>query len=351
MTSGKRKALLIGNDKYTDPAFTSLTVPMKDVNALESVLKEPDIADFDDVRVLNNPTVSEARVEVEELFADKKKDDMLLLYFSGHGFLDSGGKFYMAFKETSHKRALSTALPGYFVKMVMDSSRSRRQVLILDCCHSGAIGRGGKGGGSPTLTKDTFDVRGYGRHILTSSSAVQKSWEGDRVIGDTDQSLFTHYLVQGLKTGDASSAPGEPVSIENLYQYVHNHVVEECSNMTPQLWGDQREGDLIIAQNPNKPEEVYQLPESLVSSLESSDRYARQGAVGEISRILKGQGEKEALAAKNALEIQLKKEENRFVYIDIKNALSYKPLPTRDSFISEYFKRRVNKTTRESRLN
>jgi uncharacterized caspase-like protein len=43
-----------------------------------------------------------------------------------------------------------TAVPASFLTEEMDASRSRRQVLILDCCHSGAFARGAKGtvGGS-----------------------------------------------------------------------------------------------------------------------------------------------------------------------------------------------------------
>ena len=93
----------------------------------------------------------------------------------------------------------------------MNGSRSRRQVIVLDCCYSGAFARGAKDGagdgiGRPAVTEQTFDPQGYGRVALLSSTATQISWEGERIIGSTDRSLFTHFLVEGLTTGAA--APG-----------------------------------------------------------------------------------------------------------------------------------------------
>ena len=55
----------------------------------------------------------------------------------------------------------------------------------------------------------TFDVKGYGREILVSSSATQRSWEGNTMIGDTDKSLFTHFMTEGLRTG-AAAIHGQP---------------------------------------------------------------------------------------------------------------------------------------------
>ena len=36
--------------------------------------------------------------------------------------------------------------------------------------------------------------------------AAKTSWEGDEVIGEAENSVFTHYLTRGLQTGDADAA-------------------------------------------------------------------------------------------------------------------------------------------------
>ena len=63
----------------------------------------------------------------------------------------------------------------------MDSCRSRRQILILDCCHSGAFARGTKGE-QKAITETTFEGSGFGRVVLTASDSTQYALEGDQVV-------------------------------------------------------------------------------------------------------------------------------------------------------------------------
>jgi len=71
-----------------------------------------------------------------------------------------------------------------FIADEMDRSFSRRQVLILDCCHSGAFARGSKGApGLSVGTAAAFEGTGYARVVLTANDSMQYAWEGDQVIG------------------------------------------------------------------------------------------------------------------------------------------------------------------------
>ena len=36
--------------------------------------------------------------------------------------------------------------------------------------------------------------------MLTASNSTQFAWEGEQVTGETENSLFTHYLVKGWKS-------------------------------------------------------------------------------------------------------------------------------------------------------
>src|SRR5687767_3690512 len=163
-------ALIIGNTQYIDPGFAQLTAPGKDAEDFARVLKEQNICAFDNVRVLLNESETIVSESIEDFFSLKKPDDLLLLYFSGHGIRDEIGSLYLAVKNTNHNRLRSTAIKSDFIREVMDESRSRRQVLILDCCNSGAFAKGTKAitGGS-IGTGPAFQGTGYGRVILTAS--------------------------------------------------------------------------------------------------------------------------------------------------------------------------------------
>lgn len=77
--------------------------------------------------------------EIEDFFADRRHDDLLLLYFSCHGIKDDAGRLYFAGSNTKAQRLAATGISSVFVNEQIARSRSRRKVLLLDCCFSGAF--------------------------------------------------------------------------------------------------------------------------------------------------------------------------------------------------------------------
>ena len=90
--SGKY-ALIIGNTEYTDSGLAQLTAPGKDAEDFARVLKSQDICDFDDVKISINQPSSSVIETIDEFFDQKKPDDLLILYFSGHGVKDRLGRY------------------------------------------------------------------------------------------------------------------------------------------------------------------------------------------------------------------------------------------------------------------
>ena len=140
----QKLALIIGNSQYEDENLAHLMTPDADVTALAEVLRNPEIGGFDEVTTLVNQPTTAIRRGVSRFFTGRGRDDLLLLYFSGHGIRDDRGQLFLAVRDTEHNLLRGTAIPAAFITEEMDHSRSRRQVLILDCCHSGAFARGMK---------------------------------------------------------------------------------------------------------------------------------------------------------------------------------------------------------------
>src|SRR5215212_4876182 len=192
-------ALIIANTEYTDPGLAQLTAPGKDAKEFARVLDSREICAFEDVIVLFNENASKVSETIDYFLSNRKPSDLLVLYFSGHGVRDEYGSLYLAVKNTNRSRLRSTAIKSDFIREAMDQSRSKRQVLILDCCNSGAFTQGIKAATGVSIgTASAFEA-GYGRMILTASDSTQFAWEGNQVMGETDNSLFTHFLVQGLE--------------------------------------------------------------------------------------------------------------------------------------------------------
>src|SRR6266516_4166793 len=174
-------ALIIGNNQYNDSKLAQLKTPEADSIALANVLSDKQIGDFDLVKSIVNENDFEVRIEISSFFSNKKPDDLLLLYFSGHGVLDERGRLFLALKNTQTSYLKATAIPSSFISEEMDSSRSKRQILILDCCNSGAFVRGAKGE-QKAVTETTFKGNGYGHVVLTATDSTHYAFEGDKII-------------------------------------------------------------------------------------------------------------------------------------------------------------------------
>lgn len=243
-------ALIIGNREYNEP-LSRLITPGNDATRLAEVLSDPDIGGFDHVELLLDRSEGDLRRTIERFYGRRSKDQLLLLYFSGHGVLDDKGLLYFAVKDTELDALRSTSVPATFVRHVMDDSRSRRQVLILDCCNSAAFLRGTKGRpGASVGTAALFDVTGYGRVVLTATDATQYAWEGDQLTGQTEHSVFTYALVRGLQTGEADENQDGLVTIDELYHYVYEGVIRATPKQTPLSFADKQQGHMVIARNP-----------------------------------------------------------------------------------------------------
>src|SRR5215208_4228862 len=136
----RRLALLVATGTYSDPALSALRAPTGDVRSLAAVLRDEAIGGFEVRELIDRPT-EELKKEIEAFFGAGRPKDLLLLYVSGHGVLSQSRRFYFATASTTLQWLRSTAIEDGFVNDVMQSSRARSIVLMLDCCHSGAFGK------------------------------------------------------------------------------------------------------------------------------------------------------------------------------------------------------------------
>ncbi|HXA16678.1 MAG TPA: caspase family protein [Thermoanaerobaculia bacterium] len=252
----RRLALVIGNSHYRDKHFLPLIAPEQDANDFAAVLRDPGIGGFDEVTTLINEPHDSIRREVEKFFKDKKSDDLLVFYFSGHGVRSEQGDLYLAQMDTEVSVLRSTGLSSAFITESMDESRSRSQMLILDCCFSGAFARNAKSASETSVgTKESFSAsesfrRGSGRTVLTATDSLQYAFEGERLVGDAKNSVFTHYLVQGLRTGAADANKDGLITVDELFDYASDNVQTHAPRQTPCKWSYGQHGDIIIARTP-----------------------------------------------------------------------------------------------------
>jgi hypothetical protein len=244
---GGRYALLIATESYVDPGLQRLTAPGGDARALAEVLSDPDIAGFEVTTLVDEPhhVVGEA---IGEFYRNRRRDELTLLYFTGHGVKDDDGSLYLAMGNTRRDSLMFTALAAEQIDRAMAGCASRQKVLVLDCCYSGAFPAGKLAkGGTDVHTLERF--QGRGRAVLTASDATQYSFEGDQISGEAARSVFTRHLVAGLRDGSADLDGDGDITVDELYTYVHERVVEEMPRQRPKKQSDV-EGRIILARNP-----------------------------------------------------------------------------------------------------
>lgn len=242
-------ALLIGVSEY-QPGLNPLPSAVKDVEAMRRVLIHPEIGNFAevDITALKNPQRQEMEDAIYNLFAHRQKEDLLLFYFSGHGIKDDNGRLYLSTSTTrkqNDRLFKPSAVAASVLHESMNESRSQRQVIILDCCFSGAIAQGltVKDDGTVNLQEQ---LGGKGRAILTSSTSTQYSFEQ----AGSDLSIYTRYLVEGMEKGAADRDGDGWISIDELHEYASSKVKEAAPAMTPKFYPIEEGHKILLAKSP-----------------------------------------------------------------------------------------------------
>ncbi|MEU4192535.1 caspase family protein [Kribbella sp. NPDC026611] len=289
-----RRALLVATYEYEDAGLRQLVTPAYDAEALAEVLADPAIAGFD-VEVLINETSSRVGEAIGEFYAAADRDDLTLLYFSGHGLKDDNGRLYLAMKNTRRERLRFTALPTYMVNEAVDESSARQQILILDCCYGGAYGVEQFAKADSGVHTKT-ELGGRGRIVLTATDSTQYAFEGDSIRGQAAQSVFTRHVVEGLRSGAADLDADGDITADELYRYAYDAVVAEQPNQRPKQFADVQ-GRTVIAANPH-----WTMPAQITANLESPLQPLRESALIELGQLLQASNDQVRRAARAKLE-------------------------------------------------
>jgi Caspase domain/WD domain, G-beta repeat len=250
---GRRVALLVATDRYQDTGLNRLAAPAFDAEQLAAVLRDIRIAGFEVETLYNEPNHVVGRA-IGDFYRDRRRDDLTLLYFTGHGVKDEDGRLYLAMTDTDRENLQFTGVSSEHIRAAMELCRSQQKVLVLDCCYAGAfpLGLGVKGDPSVHALEQ---LGGRGCVVLTSSDAMQLSFEGNQVtetgpasLRPGPSSLFTRFLIEGLRTGKADLDRDGDITLDELYSYVHDRVTDEQPLQRPKKKED-IEGRICFAQN------------------------------------------------------------------------------------------------------
>jgi len=192
-----KKALCVGiNDYPTAP----LTCCINDASSVATLLEangngSPNF----DVRLATNvQKKTELKALITELFSGDS--DAALLYFSGHGFVNELGGYIVTPDAEKYDEGISMN----DILSLANTSKIKDKIVILDCCHSGAMGTPDVGSGESHLSE--------GLSILTASKNDEPSYEVN------GHGVFTNLLIDALQ-GGAADLRGH-ISPGSVYAYI-----------------------------------------------------------------------------------------------------------------------------------
>lgn len=241
MGERRYRALLVTNADFPDDphGLPPLRGPRTDAEVMRVALTDPrtGLHHADDVMVVADAAKQEIMLALEDFFRDAARDDQLLLYYSGHGQLDLAGRLYLCARDSKVDRLMATAIPARDISDMMDESRARAKVVVLDCCHSGGFKSG---------ADLPHGLAGKGRFVVTSSLTSQLTKDAD---AENAASPFTRFVAEVLSAGAPDHDGDGFVSVDDLYQHVTARMLAEGSS-TPQRRFDEAVASVAVAKAP-----------------------------------------------------------------------------------------------------
>ncbi|MFB8127042.1 caspase family protein [Streptomyces bacillaris] len=193
------RAVLIGTATYR--TLNKIPHSYNNIRGLAEVLTAPELSSFtpDHVRLIDDPATPADIMQPLKQSAEEA-EDILLVYYSGHGQLSGENSELHLTLTGSEPEAPWSSLPFPYVADIIKQSDASTKIVVLDCCYSG---RAHSDLMSDPLQLVKDQLASEGLYCLTSAPKhrTSKAPEGHTY------SAFTHYLLDTLKDGVPAAGP------------------------------------------------------------------------------------------------------------------------------------------------
>ncbi len=271
----RRKAIVIGIDDYIDPVFPDLRHAGADATAIADILHESPQSGFDDVTVLTGDHETSREGILRAMLraqAELRREDVLVVYFSGHGTRVRDGDGWRRFLLTRDSRSSDlegTAIDLEALQAFFAELPAARKALVIDACFSGdgksvlrpedrrlELEPSVLGSSTPRAT-----TMGLGEAHLYATSPGRPAREDD----DLGHGVYTYYLMEALSWGfaDADLDGDRVVTAYEAHDYARVKTIKHTDTLqVPEAaFRVVGEADLVLA---GSPDETVRRDRSLV---------------------------------------------------------------------------------------
>ncbi len=223
--SGNQWLFLIGIDSYIN--FPSLNTSVNDAKAVKEILLRRYHFDEYHVIELYNEEATSRNILSKLRYLTRRvgPDDSIIIYYSGHGVLDSAKRegSWIPVEGVMKNRSSWISNKQIYDYLKIDSNKAKHVLLITDSCFSGDSFRGYRetmARATDEVIKTAYNLRS--RQVITSGESKPLVEEGL-----SRNSIFTHFLMKVLNENK------KPFFVSSeLFKEIRTGL-EENSNQTP----------------------------------------------------------------------------------------------------------------------
>jgi uncharacterized caspase-like protein len=238
---GRKYAVVVGVSKYKfhEGGLNDLRYADADARSISDFLRTRQGFADDELELLQNEnaTVENVRAALNMFLRRARENDLIFVFIASHGAQDrfDPKNLYLILQDTKVSDMPNTALKmSELQDLFSNRLRARQLVMVIDACHSAAIGSQQAGSTRQLERKEnnTFSLyieKGFnqeGRALLTSSDVNEVSEEGANWGGG--HGVFTWAVLRGLE-GAADANHDRVVTTGELFDFVSDSVRAETS--------------------------------------------------------------------------------------------------------------------------
>ena len=249
--------LSIGSGQFIESDF-NLNFAAKDARDVANALKNSKAFDEVHISILDNNNVTRAKIENEiALLSKADVDDVILVFFAGHGVLDQEFNYYLSCYDMDFSQPSAKGINYDQLENSLGNLKCRNKVVLIDACHSGEVDKeevvatqeivmfdddelqfrsGSEQGMKYEVKQNTLELskmifadlrQNSGVIVISSAGGTEYALEGN----NWSNGVFTFALINGLKKKYADANGDKKVSISELKTYVAQKVPELTNGM------------------------------------------------------------------------------------------------------------------------
>ena len=196
-----KRALLIGINNYPGNELKGCVEDIKQVKA--AIEKNGDGSpNFDVMMMPDVQTSAEVMENIRRLFSGD--GEAAMLYFSGHGFVNDTGAEIVMPQDTVTPGQYYMGIQMRTIMDIVNNSKVRNKIVILDCCHSGNMGK--------------YKLEDSSSHLQTGVSILTACRDDEYAEEIGGHGVFTELLCTALNGGAADYCGN--ITMGGIYSYI-----------------------------------------------------------------------------------------------------------------------------------